>query len=639
MVQVAPVGVGAGSGQSRPASDPKTGWFVYMLAFSAVIGGFLFGYDTGIVSAAMLYVPNASGIKPLDSVWQEIIVSVTPGVAAIGSLCSGPGSDFLGRKKIIIGASVTFTIGAIICAAAWTKIVLLIGRILLGLAIGFASMIVPIYVSEASPSHIRGKLVTGFQLMITVGLVIANIIGGAFSYVDPDQVGWRLMFAFAAVPAIIQFVCFLFLPESPRWLYEHGRTVEAREVLTRIYNGHTEWVDYEMNEISFSYEEEIRAKAEHAGNGPTIFRILKTPHVRKASCLELTLLCEWMVSKHLQFKFLGTILVISSEVRELKTITQLFGFLWELLVGLVNKFPNLNFSFSAINFIGTFIPIALVERVGRRVLLLVSMVGVILFLIAMGVSFLLINNVFTLLIKKSKHNQFQDSSLTYPQANYTGSPNYNPSVKDAIKCMKYSNCDFCVTDEYCGFCEDKATKQGYCLPFPTDDSSHFSATGICQFSNLTGNGKTYEWEDTYCHTKFTVLPIIIMVFYLLSFSAGYAPLPWVLNAEFYPLWARSTAVSISTAFNWIFNLIVSLTFLSLSQAATKYGTFFIYCGCTIVALIFVFFFVPETKGYSIDEVEMLFMTKEEREKAQKVLEESKEGKHRNSVALSFDTKF
>ncbi|VDL84162.1 unnamed protein product [Nippostrongylus brasiliensis] len=158
---------------------------------------------------------------------------------------------------------------------------------------------------------------------------------------------------------------------------------------------------------------------------------------------------------------------------------------------------------------------------------------------------------------------------------------------------------------------------GYCL----EKNDTISTVGPCQSTQSMGN--TYEWDAKSCETKYTVLPIIIMVFYLLSFScgiihsiSGYAPLPWVVNAEFYPLWARSTCVSITTAFNWIFNLLISLTFLSLGQAITKYGTFFLYAGFTMVALLFVYIFLPETRGYSIDEVETLFMTKEAREHAE-----------------------
>jgi len=127
----------------------------------------------------------------MDTVWQEVIISVTSGMAGVGALMAARLSDSYGRRRIIILSSVVFTVGAMVCAIGLSKWVLLSGRILLGVAIGLASMIVPVYVGETSPANIRGKLISGFVFMITLGQMASNLVAQGFSYLDPVDIGWR----------------------------------------------------------------------------------------------------------------------------------------------------------------------------------------------------------------------------------------------------------------------------------------------------------------------------------------------------------------------------------------------------------------------------------------------------------------
>ncbi len=163
------------------------GGFVVLLTLVSALGGFLFGYDTGVVSGALIKIRQTF---TLDSTWLEAVVSATIAAAAVSAFFSGLLCDWIGRKPTLMIASIIFTIGAILMGVSFHAYMLLIGRIVVGVGIGMAAMSVPMYISESAPAKMRGKLVVVNVLFITGGQFVATIVDGVFSYL-PHNIGWR----------------------------------------------------------------------------------------------------------------------------------------------------------------------------------------------------------------------------------------------------------------------------------------------------------------------------------------------------------------------------------------------------------------------------------------------------------------
>lgn len=200
--------------------------YVYVVASVAALGGLLFGYDTGVISGALLFIGEDFELTPFI---EGFIVSSLLLGAMVGAGISGGLSDRLGRRTIILVAAVIFAIGSIGAGLAPSVVVLVIFRFVLGLGVGTASALVPSYISESAPTDVRGSLSSLFQLAITIGILLAYLINAAFA---PAEI-WRWPLALAVVPAAVLFVGMYFMPETPRWLVrragrkKHGECSDA----------------------------------------------------------------------------------------------------------------------------------------------------------------------------------------------------------------------------------------------------------------------------------------------------------------------------------------------------------------------------------------------------------------------------
>ncbi|XP_053572564.1 proton myo-inositol cotransporter [Bombina bombina] len=562
-------GIGA-SGGTGPASSSAeleraarkqfqqdvTPGFVYVLSVFSALGGFLFGYDTGVVSGAMLLLKKEMNLSAL---WQEMLVSSTVGAAAVSALAGGMLNGVFGRRPCILLASFLFMVGAAVLAAAPDKETLLGGRVVVGLGIGIASMTVPVYIAEAAPHHLRGRLVTINTLFITGGQFFAAVVDGAFSYLARD--GWRYMLGLSAVPAILQFLGFLFLPESPRWLIQKGQTQKARRVLSQIRGNQT--IDEEYDSIKNSIDEEEK---EMGAGGLVIYRMFIYPPTRRA------LLVGCGLQMFQQLAGINTVMYYSATILQMSGVNDDSMAIW---LAAVTAFTNFSF---------TLVGVWLVEKVGRRKLTLGSLAGTTVALIVLGLGFLL-------------------SAQVSPPVTFTPS---DPSTQNS-SCTKYRYCNGCMLDPYCGFCyktNSSGIIESSCIPIASETTER-SAWGRCSNETISKLDSSF-WAYNYCPTPYSWTTLIGLILYLIFFAPGMGPMPWTVNSEIYPLWARSTGNACSSGVNWIFNVLISLTFLHTAEYLTYYGAFFLYAGFASVGLVFIYGCLPETKGKKLEEIESLF---------------------------------
>jgi SP family myo-inositol transporter-like MFS transporter 13 len=218
--------------------------------------------DTGVISATLVSIGTSLSDRPLTTLDKSLITASTSLFALFISPASGLLADGLGRKKVILLADFLFIIGAIIQAFSFTVWGIIVGRSIVGLAVGAASFVVPLYIAELSPAMFRGRLVTLNVVFVTLGQVVAYLVGWRFA-ASGGANGWRWMVGLGALPAMVQFVVMLLMPESPRWLVKVGQVEAASVVLRKVYGKGAEMqtvVPTIVKQIEYEVRTEEQAK-------------------------------------------------------------------------------------------------------------------------------------------------------------------------------------------------------------------------------------------------------------------------------------------------------------------------------------------------------------------------------------------
>ncbi len=433
-----------------------------LLIFStaAALGGLLFGFDTGVISGAIHFIKIEFN---LNAYQEGFAVSNLMIACVIGALLAGPIADWTGRKKVLILCAVLFTVSAILSALPRSFTELVIARFIGGMGVGMASVVSPMYIAEISPAKIRGRLVALNQLAIVVGILLSYFSNWVL--VDTGINNWRYMLVAEILPAITFLVGLFFIPESPRWLTKEGLEKEALDVLNVVAGAAN--ADHELQEVKKSLAEKR-----------TSLKELLHPSLRRVLVVGILFSLFAHITGIDTIIYYGPIIFLESGF---KTDSALLA---SVMIGITNL-------------IFTFVGMAMVDKAGRKFLLLVGLAG-------MGISMMLV--------------------------------------------------------------------------------------GFCMQSDMISAKWTLLWIMTY----------------IASFAMSIGVVIWVYLSEIYPTRVRGQALSVATMVLWLGNVILTQLFPVMMERFGG-GTFYIFSFICLLAFIFTWTMVKETKGVSLEEIEEMWV--------------------------------
>jgi sugar porter (SP) family MFS transporter len=334
--------------EGAPAAQDSPRRSIYLPAMVAAMGGLLFGFDTAVINGAIVFLKRQFSLSASQT---ELAASSILVGCVLGASIAGMLSDRFGRKGLLIVAAILFAISSIGASVPATLVQFVIARLIGGLAIGIASMVSPLYIAEISPPKIRGRLVALNQLALVFGILLAFSVN--YTLAGTGANNWRWMFAAAAVPSCLFLFTLLGVPESPRWLVQKGRTVLARTVLAGFMNAPD--AEAEFEQISVAVEQESGSVW--------------------AAGLHKPLLIAIALAVFQQITGINTILYYGSLIflEQIPKQSDSSALLANIVVG-------------AVNLIGTIVALSVVDRLGRRPLLLATFSGMALSLVLLAAS-------------------------------------------------------------------------------------------------------------------------------------------------------------------------------------------------------------------------------------------------------------